>query len=364
MNLPNHLNPVAGAPRPEVTSQVRPALILASASRSAVTLAEVERAIAAHEAWFGRERLLRLVEAVPLSQIVDHVAYYRNVIRDREWPNETYATPLATFLDDYERASLAYVAAAFESMSFLASPIPSELAKIIQLVEASEALRGQFGKRSPTGLDARLDAYESELESVLDQSGIPDAPRALELLCTPTEPHLCAESMLLEDLINVQLAFPEAPTVEKLIRAHPERAEVAWLFLRRHAKWSLAQMHSWYHELNGEHLKGLVRSARSRRSAMADARFTLLDEIAQNHGEVVLGRIRELANALTFLNHLNLALEPCFSFKGCVGLAHGLVFRLSETITTSTRRQLEDIRSQKWALFSSTDRSQLSEIVA
>ena len=326
---------------------------LGTASRSAVALASVERAVAAHESWFGRERLLRLVADIPQDHIVDHVAFYREIVRNGSWPNESAPSALPAFIDDFERAAALYVATAFRALAFVESGKPHELPELAHLVTASEALRGQFGKRSPTGLDARLEEYERELEGLL--ASIPDASASLNLLCTPAEPHLAAESMLLEDLALLQDAFPTAPTQQELLRETSERTEIAWVFLRRHARWSLTQMRTWYRELSGDPLLGLLRNAREQRRRMAEARCEALDRLSSVVGKTAIGRIRDAATASTLLNNLNLALEPCFSFKGGVGLAHALIFRMMKSVLMPPLLE-EEIRLRKWHLFNPSEK--------
>ncbi|UTP39786.1 hypothetical protein M9M90_01020 [Phenylobacterium sp. LH3H17] len=335
--------------------------VVGSASRSATALHNVEQSIARHESWFGRERLIRLIGGVPAADLEGHVDHYRQVIRTRSWPNESRPTPLATFIDEYERAALAYVGAGFQALIYVEDPTLAGFRAANRLVEASEALRGQFGKRSPNGLDARLDAYEGELASLLDETGLGDEPNALELLCTPGEPHLSAESTLLQDLARAQRAFPEPPTLEHLSRAEPGRAEAVWVFLRRHAKWSLAQLGFWYEQLSGELLRDQGRAAARRRNQMAQARHDLMIKIGRVASLAAQGRIHDLSTAMTLLNHLNLSLEPSFSFKGGLGLAHDLVFRMGEEAVDFERASIDTIRAKKWVLFATADLSSRME---
>jgi hypothetical protein len=325
---------------------------LATASRSAVALANIEKSVAAHEAGFGRERLLRLITAVSQEHVVGHVAFYREIVRVGDWPNEEVESTLPKFIDDFENAAAIYVATAFKALAFLENGKPQDLPEMAHLVAASEALRGQYGKRSPTGLDARLDEYEQDLARLL--SGLPDPMEALELLCTPADPHLSAESMLLEDLAELQKVFPVPPSENDLICEPSEHTEIAWIFLRRHARWSLAQVRNWYRDLNGETLRTLLQNTREQRQRMTDARAEVVNRISSRLGVKAASRAREAATALTLLNHLNLALEPCFSFKGGVGLAHGLIFRMIGRLSLPALPKGE-LNERKWNLFNRGD---------
>lgn len=321
------------------------------ACQSISTLSRIERHVEEYEKAFGRERLLRLVSQIPLSDINEHVNDYRQVIRRRKWPNENRPTSFALFLKEYEWATLAYLRVGFLALEFLEKPTAAKLIPIYRMVEASEALRGQFGKRSPTGLDARIDAYTAELDIILDAHDLDDDGRIGNLLCTPGDPFLSAESALLHDLNEAKASFPSPPSIGDLITVDAAQAKPMWIVLRRHAKWSLPRLVSWYTEFDISMLMDAMYAGQNQRQALASERAAAVECIRKTCSPSVHRRIEELAAATAVLNHLNLALEPCFSFKAGAGLVHGLIFKMAAS-EGLIEGNTDTINTQKWALFS------------
>lgn len=318
--------------------------------RSAAMLINVENRIDLHERKFGRDRLLRTIEKVSPHDLSQHVSRYRVLVRSNEWPNVAEPAPLAEFLNDYELASLAYVDVGFIALEFVGAGNDRTYASVYHQVVASEALRGQYGKQSPTGLDARLDWYEAQLTAVLDKILGEATPNAVDLLCIPNEPHLTAESAMLESFAQVRAIFAEPPTIDSILAAEPTPHEIVWKFLRRHAQWSIQHLNEYYHRLGIDLLQDRLEVARNRRRDLAARRSELMAEIARRCPATVLGQIIHFANALAALNHINLTLEPSFSFKGGVGLGHGLIFNLSEKKMPNGRPTQSEIARDKWAL--------------
>lgn len=299
----------------------------------------VEARVIGHEERFGRNHLLEVVDRIDPMAFDDHTTYYRKVIRLNTWPNVALSNAdLRTFLLGYGRSALAYVDVGFAALRYVASPSTDSFAAIHDLVLASEALRGQFGKSSPDGLDARLEQQEDILLGELRDELL------LVLLCTPCEPLQSADSAILDDSIAIQAYFRAAPTLQEFT-ASPYRAdESTWKFLRRHSRWSVRQVLKLLGQLQGYEER--AREAREERRLQTAARAAVLAELPAGSREVVDG--------IVALNYLNLTLEPSFGFKGCVGLPHGLVFQEAERLGRSNAPVCADVSRDKWRLFNDT----------
>src|SRR5690606_24277546 len=129
----------------------------AHVNRAVEVLHRVETRVIAREEQFGRAKLLRIANEFDHLALVSHTAYYRRVIRETRWPNEVLAdSSISSFIDGFEKSALAYVDVGFQSLNYLNSGEETGFPSAYKAVVASEALRGQFGKSSPDGLDARL----------------------------------------------------------------------------------------------------------------------------------------------------------------------------------------------------------------
>jgi len=332
-----------------------------SVARSAQILTGVERHVAQQEIRFGRMRLLDTIEGLRGYGIDRHVETYRSLIRGNEWPNQQRQTTLSQFLNEYERASLAYVSVAFQGFEHLAKPGTRSLSSVYGMVEASEALRGQYGKRSPDGLDARLAAAEMDLRELLLPVVGTDTDLAIETLCTPVEPHVTAEALLLEDFSRLRSFFPSAPSMANVAAASAPATEALWIFLRRHSHWNLERLARWFREFANSSFDDQLAAVRQRRRELSSERHRLAKEIGGFGPTRWRAQISGLTTAITILNHLNLTLEPCFSFKGGVGLSHAAVL----TAGTRAGHEIGGIRSdlidRKWALLETVPQRQTGE---
>lgn len=328
---------------------------LSSASRSALIFRNVERSIVTAETRLGRRTLLDAISLLPNGYQDDHVQYYRSIVRGRSWPHEERPSALPVFLDEYEQAALAFVRVGFEALDYLLRGTPAQLKHIYRRVEASEALRGQYGKRSQTGLDARLDRLERELGALLEKRLGADAIEALNLLGTPVDSQLTAEAALIEEFWAIRSLFPAMPSLETVLLGSAA-AERLWTFLRRHARWSLAVLDRYYNWFEGPLFADQVQHCRARRREQAARRSALITELADSQPADWFDAVTERATALTLLNHLNLSLEPCFSFKGGIGLGQGFVFLLAEQAGVPPTTSPEELSAAKWRLLGGNNR--------
>lgn len=209
--------------------------------RALAMLARIENLVISREARFGRERLLDVVDTIGEADRNAHVADYRTFIRSNEWPNATRPSSTGVFFDEYERCAAQYVSVGFEALDFISAGAPEDArGAMFRRVMASEALRGQFGKRSPTGLDERLEDLAEVLTALLAHVGVVDPDAAITTLGTPNESALTAEALMLKDLRDMQMAHAEPPTRSFFVNAAPDSA--AWRCLRRHCRWSVSQL--------------------------------------------------------------------------------------------------------------------------
>lgn len=312
----------------------------------------IEAAVCQKEDEFGRERLLKAVAKVTLENLSRHVNRYRSIVRTHRWPNESHVSSLDAFLGDYERSSLIYVEIGFDALNYVDGNSTLALNAMFERVLGSEALRGQFGKRCPTGLDARLESYLAIVEAkVLSIVPFERNEDAVHLLCTPVKPALAAEALLLEDFAELREEFNVAPSIEEVLTATGSRKDVVWKFLRRHVRWSVADLGAYYHYFNTALFEERLKASRIERATQEAQRLELVADIASRTSAEICAEILSVAAAATTLNHLNLTLEPIYSFKGGPGLAQRIVFEQAEVAGLCASVSQEQIISKKRELF-------------
>lgn len=310
-----------------------------------------ERHIRHLEMRFGRERLLRIIAGIHIDELSQHVDHYRAIIRTGQWLNEDRPTHFSTFCSEFERSSIAYINVGFDVFNFLGDRTNWALEKLYRRVAASEALRGQFGKRSPSGLDQRLDRGIDKLKSSwLKYFGDDEIDDKIVMLCTPTKPWLSAEAMMLEDFAALRKSFSTSPSIDKIIMADAERQEVAWTFLRRHSRWSVKCMQHYYTNFDTPLFDEWLANARQQRKAQAMLRRNFVLNISNSISSEATNEIMVIANEITYLNQLNLAFEPCFSFKGGPGVAHGLIFKEAADSGLDMQNAHDQLKKDKWDL--------------
>jgi len=294
----------------------------------------VEHEIAIHEASIGHERLLRTVAGFGGEAYATHTGYYRRVIRETIWPHGQWVGGAhADFVRGYGYSALGYVWGGFEAMKFLAGSSDWTIAEVYEDALVAESLRGQFGKSSPDGLDRRLADLE---DSFVAEYGDEDD---LVLLCTPIAPVRTAETALLHDFAAFRRVFPRPPSIEMVLNvADSDRAPV-WQFLRRHVRWNVTAAAALYDGLD---------------TRCEGTEFLHIEESSRRRDRL-LSRLpppaADLIDAITSLNILNLVLEPAFSFKGCVGLPLGMIFRMVQHVERRPPLDQVSILIGKWNLF-------------
>ena len=160
------------------------------------------------------------------------------------------------------------------------------------------------------------------------------------VLCTPVAPIRTAETALLEDFAIFRSVFPKPPTIEDVFNVSDCQQDLVWNFLRRHVRWNVSAAAPLYDEL---------------KCAIPISKDTDHVGQSQRRRDRMLSKLSPMAiavvDAITSLNVLNLVLEPAFSFKGCVGLPLGMVFRMVQH--AERRPPLDQVKLilGKWNLF-------------
>lgn len=295
----------------------------------------VEREIVRHEMILGRAQLLEAVGRFGGQAYATHTSYYRRVIRETVWPHGLWVSGAhSDFLRGFEYSALGYVWCGFEALRFFMGSSDASIDDVYADALVAESLRGQFGKSSPDGLDRRLEQLENRF---LDEYGDEED---LVVLCTPAAPIRPAETALVEDFAHFRNIFPSPPTIDDVLNvADPYRAKV-WQFLRRHVRWNINAAASLYNEFTSAPTTTETYARRENDQRQRDRIMAGLPDAAI-----------ALADAITSLNVLNLVLEPAFSFKGCVGLPIGMIFRLVQH--AERRPPLDQVKLLlgKWNLF-------------
>jgi hypothetical protein len=269
----------------------------------------VEREIVRLENIFGRDRLLRTVADFGRENFGTHTDYYRRVIRETIWPRGPWVGGAdADFVRGYGFSALGYVLGGFKALQFFAQASERSIDQVYEYALAAESLRGHFGKSSLAGLDRRLAQLEGRF---LAEFGNED-----DLVVLGTPPIRTAETALLEDFANFRSVFPKPPTIEDVLRVPDCDQDRVWKFLRRHVRWNVSAASPLYDQLTCD----IRTNADTAHNVEQSRRERLLSGLSPTAIAVV--------DAITSLNVLNLVLEPAFSFKGCVGLPLGMVFRM------------------------------------
>lgn len=305
----------------------------------------VEAAVSKMEEQVGTERLIKHVSSLPADVVLNHVDHHRNFIRDSNWGHDKLATSHTAFLADFWVSCLAYVRVSHEVATHTASA-KGDSQNLDARVYAAEALRGQFGKRAPYGLDARLDKACADVEKILHMlsDGVIDS--IFYYLGTPVAYGVpTAEDLFCSDFLSANGTdlFSTAGLPETNIPGRCEAA--ASQFRRRHTKWSLALETAIALRTDADAIyqsQNICRAAHNRaeRNNLIERLKAHLDEESQEE----LGR---LMSEIAELNHLNLSLEPLFSFKGGVGLLQLGQIHKSPIFTGD----IEAVNALKWDLF-------------
>lgn len=320
-------------------------------------LDSIERHVQRSELAFGRQNIQRFMSSVPGSLFDQHIADYRHIIRARDWPNEKRPTSIQTFIQEYVRAAAIYVDVAFDALAYLngSSDVPLEF--IFHRAEASEALRGQFGKRATFGIDARIEyCAEQTADALIDLFPEDDVEGLLVVIGTPNLPHQTAETRLLEDF-HAYVKGSRAGTLydDDAARSHDERT---WRILRRHARWSANEFSSMLRQLDQDELNHQYDRCRHQQYDQIETRQELIRRIARFGDSCRAFDALKNADALIALNYLNLALEPSFSFKGAPGLLHLMTFEAGARRGLDVGSDADQIQRNKWTLFKSYNKEE------
>ncbi|HEX6258912.1 MAG TPA: hypothetical protein VFZ48_05530 [Candidatus Saccharimonadales bacterium] len=179
-------------------------------------------------------------------------------------------------------------------------------------------MRGWVGKRSPSGLDALLEARVERLENWLAPLGEDVVEDVLSYggVYVGSPSRITAEHEIVELFNAYHHKVGQALTIDMLDALD----DAAQLLLRGYCRYSLATFNAKYRTLCG----GAPRSPRVGMSA--DQASSLVSSRLRGLTAEDRTLVRTLLNEVKVLNHLNLNLEVKYSFKGWAGLMHVLVF--------------------------------------
>lgn len=113
-------------------------------------------------------------------------------------------------------------------------------------------------------------------------------------------------------------------------------------------------MHRCYAQFDTPMFDEWLMDGRRQRNALATQRRDLVADISERVSPMAANEIMAVANKITTLNQLNLALEPCFSFKGGPGVPHGLIFMAAADSGLGAQLAHDQLQKEKWELFFST----------
>jgi hypothetical protein len=312
-----------------------------------------EERILRHENRLGRKKLLNYFADTSHETMSAHIPEYRKIIREQSWPNTARPSNLRKFIYEYKVSSLAYIDVGFEALQSLTQDTLGLPHNLYCKTLASEALRGQFGKRSPTGLDTRLHQADMQLTELLYPIFGVETEYIIPMVCSPAFPFLTCETEFMVDFIQLQKYFPISPNVEQISSAEPGIQEFVYRFVRRYLRWNISLMSALYIDLNAETLKNDLGANLYKWKNDHPEKINLIKLISKYFSNDIhkFKNIIALIVTLIELNYINLKLEPWFSFKSGIGLAHFIIFA-----NFDIRQQFSsaDIEEQKWLLFSDT----------
>lgn len=310
--------------------------------------AAVEKAAEVLEDGFGWEALVSFADEHFTSEDRRrHINSHRQIIRSNEWYHgQELRLSHHKFLTEFRRVSIRYVEWGMDAWKFLAGASQDSLAEVHRKAWTAEGLRGQTGKRSPWGLDTRLDLTAESLQGLLSKVPALDIDESLYLLGSPTDRPFSAEIALLEDLTALRAYFPGPPSLQDLASAESSVQRLARRILRLHCGWSVAKLHCWYRDFEDlDHNQ--MDAMRSRRRSTDEGRRRLLQVIDSSVDEATGEEVRKLSREIRDLNQLNLALEPAFSFKGGFGLGFWGVFELGRKYSGADSVHLRQLDLEK-----------------
>jgi hypothetical protein len=266
--------------------------------------------------------VVSVIGGLPSSHVDNAISFYQKIIRNNIWYFPVLSdVDLALFLVRWGDVHATYFKLATEIFTILAKGEPlSTLATsfLITRVIQSETMRGWVGKRSPSGLDALLDARTTQINELLAQLGDDAIEDVLSYggIYIENPQYITAE----REIINFFNTFHHEVGRELTIDMLNEPNRAAQLLLRDYCHYSIDDFNKKYRNLC-VHMGTSSRVGISANNALNVTTQRLNDLTDDKHSLV-----QALLDEIKMLNHLNLNLEVKYSFKGWAGLMHVLVF--------------------------------------
>ena len=262
------------------------------------------------------------VSALPPGLVDGAIKRYQDVIRGNPWYFPTLCdVDVPSFLVRWGEVHAAYFKLADDIFALLAKgesldglATSALLTRVIQ----SETMRGWVGKRSPSGLDALLDARVSRLESLLASLGDDAVDDILSYggVYIGDPNRITAEHEIVELFSTYHREVGQELSLDML----EEPNDTALSLLRGYCRYSLDGFNAKYRTLCG-------RTSKTPRATVPVEEA--LDLVAQWLAKLAVDKrdqVTSLLDEVKVLNYLNLNLEVKYSFKGWAGLMHVLVF--------------------------------------
>lgn len=278
--------------------------------------------LAAFEHRHSLATVVSAVGAFPPGLVDSAIKRYQDVIRGNPWYFPTLCdVDIPSFLVRWGEVHAAYFELADDIFALLAKGEPLSIlatSSLLTRVIQSETMRGWVGKRSPSGLDALLNARVTQLEDLLASLGDDAVEGVLSYggVYTGDPKRITAE----HEIVDLFSAYHREVGQELTLDMLDEPNRAARSLLRNYCRYSLDGFNAKYRTLCG----GAPRSPRA--GMTAEQALNLVTQrlagLAGDERNLAL----TLLDEVKVLNYLNLNLEVKYSFKGWAGLMHVLVF--------------------------------------
>jgi hypothetical protein len=278
--------------------------------------------LAAFEQRHSLAAVVSAVDAFPPGLVEGAIKRYQEVIRGNPWYFPSLRdVDVMSFLVRWGEVHAAYFELADEIFALLAKGEPlSTLATTSLLIRTiqSETMRGWVGKRSPSGLDALLDARVGQLEDLLAPLGDDAIDDVLSYggVYIGDPSRITAE----HEVVELFSAYHREVGRELAMGMLDEPNEAALSLLRGYCRYSIECFNAKYRTLCG------TVQRRSRTGMSANDAQALVARLLTGLAGDARDQVIVLLDEVKALNYLNLNLEVKYSFKGWAGLMHVLVF--------------------------------------
>jgi len=261
--------------------------------------------------------IAQTVEALPTGLVEGAIGRYQRIIRGNSWYFPILTdVDIPTFLQRWSMVHTMYLTLAQEIFLRLVRGESLSDQKLLERVIRSETMRGWVGKRSPSGLDAMLEARTEELEAILSRHFNPDIVNdlfAVGGMYSGLE-FMTAEKEMIQLFDAYQTNGGGEITIESLTQSAITGSGAA--LLRGLCRYSVTVFNN----------KLFALKSRKPLAEVFQKTPEWVDEELAKIPEDIHGIVTRIFEEIRVLNSLNLNLEVKYSFKGWAGLMHTAVF--------------------------------------